>query len=93
MDYTPHTVNLHIRASSEEMLERLQYANNLANMRVYKYQTPYESSKGDIVVWFYGEITNWIRVDESIFDDDTSEFHKMDSESLLRANASMGAKP
>lgn len=92
MDYTPQTVNLHIRASSEEMLERLQYANNLANMRVYNYQTPYESKKGDIVVWFFGDITNWIRVDESIFEDETSEFNQKDVSTLIEENSKLGVK-
>ena len=91
MDYTPNTVNLHIRASSEEMLERLQYANNLANLRVYNYQTPYESSKGDIVVWFFGDILNWVRVDESMFDNEESEYSKMNVDTLIKENAKLGA--
>jgi hypothetical protein len=90
MDYTPQTVNLHIRASDEETLQRLQYANNLANMRVYNYQTPYESSKGDVVVWFYGDITTWIKVDESIFKDEASEFNKKDAATLITENAKLG---
>ena len=90
MDYTPQTVNLHIRASDEETLQRLQYANNLANMRVYNYQTPYESSKGDVVVWFYGDITTWIKVDESIFKDEASEFNKKDAATLITDNAKLG---
>mgnify|MGYP003632765155 CR=1 FL=1 len=91
MDYTPQTVNLHIRASDEEALQRLQYANNLANMRVYNYQTPYESNKGDLVVWFYGDITTWIKVDESIFEDKSSEFNTMDTDTLLKENSKLGA--
>jgi hypothetical protein len=91
MDYSPQTVNLHIRATDEETLQRLQYANNLANMRIYNYQTPYESKSGDIVVWFYGDITSWIKVDESIFEDTTSEFNKKDAATLLKENAKLGA--
>lgn len=91
MDYTPNTVLLHIRAKDEETLERLQYANNLTNMRVYNYLSPYESNKGDVVVWFYGDILNWIRVNESIFTDEQSEFSKMDVDTLIKENAKLGA--
>jgi len=92
MEYTPQTVNLHIRAKDEETLQLLQYANNLANMRVYNYQTPYESKDGDIVVWFYGDITTWIRVDESTLTQDFSAFKSKDIGALVQANSKLGAK-
>lgn len=92
MEYTPQTVNLHIRASDEETLQRLQYANNLTNMRVFNYQTPYESKKGDIVVWFFGDITNWIPVTEEIFMSGDSKYNQMDVDTLIKENAKLGDK-
>jgi len=91
MENNPSLVNLHIRASNEETLERLQYANNLANLRTFNYQTPYESKTGDMVVWFYADITRYVRVTEDVFTSTDSEYSKMDVETLIKANAKLGS--
>jgi len=87
MDSIPSLVNLHIRASDEQALERLQYANNLVNQLVFNYQTPYESKSGDIVVWFYGDITRIVRIDEEFLEQ--SQYAEMGIDDLMKENAKL----
>ena len=84
MDSNPNVVNLHIRADDEETLERLQLVNNLVYHKVHNYQTPYESSKGDVVVWYYADITSTVRVDVSFLED--SAFADMDLGTMIEEN-------
>jgi hypothetical protein len=84
MDSNPNVVNLHIKAKDESTLERLQFANNIINQRVHNYQTPYESSNGGLVVWYYADITNTVRVDASFLDN--SKYAEMDLGTMIEEN-------
>jgi hypothetical protein len=62
-EHNTNRVLLYIEASSVDALVKLQVLNNTINMKSYNYQFPQRVGKKERV-WFYDDVTNYIRVTE-----------------------------